>query len=157
MSNVNTISTNEKLVTVLGEPVLSGIVADVAWEYGLGVKKDMPTRFGVQPVGRVVGLSQASGSLLAELIHSFVFAYIPQQEKWTSVATASLKVGLPALFVYLMLNFENPLAFQQLGGSKVLAVSLVSEALSSYMYENAIFPTLFGKSFDPADKEISFA
>lgn len=144
-----------KSVNYVAQPALSGVVAGAAWRAKIG-RKGIPIMGKAQPVEYVVGGAQAVGSLASELVHSAVFPHIPNHEKWSGSITAAMKVGIPAAAVYAILQSVNPTAAGDMGNLNILGVSLASEAISSYVYEQFVFPWMNGRPYDSAQDSVEF-
>ncbi len=93
-------------------------------------------------LGLGVGVAVAVGSLVAELIHSYVFPHIHSLDKLSEpisavLAGASNSVGAGAMFYLSDKRIVN-----DIGLPMILAGSMMSEVVGDYLYTKFIHPML---------------
>ena len=89
-----------------------------------------------------VGMAVLSGSLVAELIHSYVFPHIHALDKMSEpvsavMAGASNSVGAVAVF-YL----SNPKIVSEMGLPMIIMGAMLSEVVGDYAYSKFLHPML---------------
>ena len=89
-----------------------------------------------------VGMAVLTGSLVAELIHSYVFPHIHALDKMSEPVSAVLAGASNSAGAISVFYLSNPKIVNELGLPMIVMGSFLSEVVGDWMYTKFIHPML---------------
>ena len=89
-----------------------------------------------------VGMAVLTGSLVAELIHSYVFPHIHALDKMSEPVSAVLAGASNSAGAIGVFSLSNPKIVSELGLPMIVAGAMLSEVVGDYVYSRFLNPII---------------
>ena len=89
-----------------------------------------------------VGMAVLTGSLVAELIHSYVFPHIHALDKMSEPVSAILAGASNSAGAIGVFTLSNPKIVNELGLPMIVAGAMMSEVVGDYVYSKFLHPMM---------------
>ena len=89
-----------------------------------------------------VGMAVLTGSLVAELIHSYVFPHIHALDKMSEPVSAILAGASNSAGAIGIFTLSNPKIVNELGLPIIVAGAMMSEVVGDYVYSKFLHPMM---------------